>query len=996
MRPLVLKLKGLRSYREEQTIDFSDVSLIAIIGDTGAGKSSLLEAITVALYGTCTWDNKAVKPLISDGVQQLSVELTFRAEGKTWRATRSMSKTNYPPPVHRLECLDDGSKLDGEKRVQERLRHVIGLDYDAFLRAVVLPQGRFAMLLQATDAERTRILKGILRLERLERVREAAIDALDRMQPIAHALRLRRATLFPDPAAAATEARAKRDAADMARKKLQTIHGAFVQARKQATESFERARTLEALAERARRADDTDAAKGLHEIEKHAWSLDAEIATLERAITARSQEEEGLTATLVEADRRGRGPVPLERARADIEMLRDEWPTVEAELADCAREDESILLDAKKEEEETAALGESEKAEADARSACNEREEEATAVSGVVERGRRLIAELEKAEQEERRSAKKLEKIAEAVKTRTAEAAEAMALEQKMRAKREEAAAIFQAAERREAAHMAAQGAKPGDLCPVCERALPAGFRAPRAHASLEAARKKRDEATELHADADRKRIKAEERVENQLYAHGEAEGDFHDRRTEVENVKKELLSALPGKGDAVKRLANAEARTEAVAEEARKARMQADRTHDAVTQARAALDGHRRLLKERRAAAKKKRDALTKRSERLVEAHARLPKNLRPKLPIVDSEATELLRQIEVWRAQFEQTERVLSTARTTRRGFEDQQKELSKRRDEVKAQVHAIEKKLSLTAERLTLLASVLSFDAPPAQPERGTVGEIAAWAEALAARASDLLIRCDLAVDEARTGAARAEAAAHLALAEAGVNSDAALDTALVEAQAMWKTAGDELARAEREGPIAAELDARIARASAHMEALTEVRGLLADGKLVQHIVSKKQRVLLGVASELLSSMTRNRYGFSETFDVVDRLSGQARGTRTLSGGETFLASLALALGLVELAGRSGGRLDALFLDEGFGSLDAGSLNDALEALERLADRGRLVAVISHVRAVAESIDRVLAVKLQAEGSRAVWVTAPERDTMLAEDVGRRLLS
>src|SRR5438132_3569262 len=61
-------------------------------------------------------------------------------------------------------------------------------------------------------------------------------------------------------------------------------------------------------------------------------------------------------------------------------------------------------------------------------------------------------------------------------------------------------------------------------------------------------------------------------------------------------------------------------------------------------------------------------------------------------------------------------------------------------------------------------------------------------------------------------------------------------------------------------------------------------------------------------------------------SRTFEIVDRLTGLPRGVKTLSGGETFLASQALALGLVELAGRGGGRLDSLFLDEGFGSLDA----------------------------------------------------------------------
>jgi hypothetical protein len=67
-------------------------------------------------------------------------------------------------------------------------------------------------------------------------------------------------------------------------------------------------------------------------------------------------------------------------------------------------------------------------------------------------------------------------------------------------------------------------------------------------------------------------------------------------------------------------------------------------------------------------------------------------------------------------------------------------------------------------------------------------------------------------------------------------------------------------------------------------------------------------------------------------------------------TLSGGETFLASLALALGLVELMGRAGGQLRALFLDEGFGSLDPNALDEALDALETRARTGQLIAIIT----------------------------------------------
>jgi len=104
---------------------------------------------------------------------------------------------------------------------------------------------------------------------------------------------------------------------------------------------------------------------------------------------------------------------------------------------------------------------------------------------------------------------------------------------------------------------------------------------------------------------------------------------------------------------------------------------------------------------------------------------------------------------------------------------------------------------------------------------------------------------------------------------------------------------------------------------------------------------------------------------------------------------------MASLALALALVEIAGRAGGRLDALFLDEGFGSLDANALDAALGTLEARASDGRLVALVSHLKAVAERIPDVLEVRRKPAGSEAIWRGTLERDQMVAEDLEAGLL-
>src|SRR5260370_15313937 len=96
MRPLTLRMSGLRSYRSEVTIDFGDPGLMAIVGDTGAGKSSILEALFFVLYGGCTWDQRSVVPLISHGARVMQVELVFPAQRRPWRGFFSP-----PPPPRR-------------------------------------------------------------------------------------------------------------------------------------------------------------------------------------------------------------------------------------------------------------------------------------------------------------------------------------------------------------------------------------------------------------------------------------------------------------------------------------------------------------------------------------------------------------------------------------------------------------------------------------------------------------------------------------------------------------------------------------------------------------------------------------------------------------------------------------------------------------------------------------------------------------------------------
>ncbi|MDP6604641.1 MAG: SbcC/MukB-like Walker B domain-containing protein, partial [Dehalococcoidia bacterium] len=139
-----------------------------------------------------------------------------------------------------------------------------------------------------------------------------------------------------------------------------------------------------------------------------------------------------------------------------------------------------------------------------------------------------------------------------------------------------------------------------------------------------------------------------------------------------------------------------------------------------------------------------------------------------------------------------------------------------------------------------------------------------------------------------------------------------------------------------------------------------------------RFIAYVQQEALRVLAADASARLHQLTNGRYQLvldDREFAVIDHLNGdEQRSVKTLSGGETFLTSLALSLALSErlpeLAGTGGAvSLESLFLDEGFGSLDADALDVAIEGLEALADPsagGRLVGVISHVPQLAERLD------------------------------------
>jgi len=138
------------------------------------------------------------------------------------------------------------------------------------------------------------------------------------------------------------------------------------------------------------------------------------------------------------------------------------------------------------------------------------------------------------------------------------------------------------------------------------------------------------------------------------------------------------------------------------------------------------------------------------------------------------------------------------------------------------------------------------------------------------------------------------------------------------------------------------------------------------------------------ILAYGNQRLNIMSNGQYEFIRgkkglALDIIDHVNGTQREVSTLSGGESFMASLCLALGMSDevQARASSVHIDAMFVDEGFGSLDDNAINNALEALKDLSGSDKIIGIISHVKELQERIDnQILITKDKSGGSKIAY--------------------
>ncbi len=1016
MKPLRVTMQAFGPFAGTQTVDFRQLgaqTLFLISGPTGSGKTSVLDAICFALYGEATSASRPVDKLRSDHAPaDLPTQVTFDFElaGRCYRIHRSPKQlrpkkrgagftpqkaeaTLWQHPVGGLCDDPQGVKAAGYAEVTEESTTLLGFEASQFRQVVILPQGEFRRFLAADTQARAEILATLFETRRYQdlqrKLKEMKAEIKDRLED---GKKARKVLLDEWQVAKPHQLEALRDAQAASVAQLQaqaTAQAAQAQAAKASLDAGRDAHTkLEAL--RSARTE----AQQLQAIEPR--------TRLQRAELSRAQAAAAIADTEAFAGRRSEELRDAERklreARELLEIAVTKNTQAQARLeAEQAREGErqaaqQHLSDLRGLAKDAAELeGARELATATARSLQAHARAQASASQAVTTLEGRFEGARERAKQ-----AAVLAQGLQGAQAAAREAADRLRWRReldKARTEHRNAGATRHAAERRlsdaSAALSAAQqqlvqlnqarlegqasllaaALEPGEPCPVCgshshpapaaaSPGMPSDSQLEAADARVQRAGTAREQCQGKLQLAQR----AEDRIAMQIETlQGQLGSETDTTEGQLEALARQTAGALAKArtaSETLQELDNTAATLQQQLVEAR-AGLEASRVAEAeAATAHATQRGKVQQLEAALPSDLRAPGALAQATARAQRAIQALDQALRGARDMATAASSSMADR----KARVQAEGEALDTA--TRRSAEARE-ELRKRIAEAgfdSAQAYADAKRDAPTTARLD--AAIRDFDrrraANDALLERST-----AAAEGL--EAPDLP-----ALEQLEAEARRA----HLAMLE-----ELGGQRKVLAAQA--KTLGTiaELAAAEAADDQELEVVGHLADVAngANTPRLSFERFVLA---------SLLDRVLVA-ANTRLSIMSRGRYRLRRSDDINDRRShggldlevidaytGLARPVSTLSGGEGFEASLALALGLADtVQSRSGGiHLDAVFVDEGFGSLGAEDLDAVLESLQDLQVGGRLVGIISHVSELRERVPTRLELSKGRAGSSA----------------------
>ena len=1093
MRPLKLTISAFGPYAGEAVLELKKLGergLYLITGDTGAGKTTIFDAITYALYGEPSGGSRDASMFRSKYAAPDTptwVELVFAYGGKTYTVRRSPeyerpAKRGGGTTIQKAEAelhLPGGGVVTRTKEVTAEITRIIGLDREQFAQIAMIAQGDFLKLLLADTKSRQEIFREIFQTGyymRFQReVNDAALElkkdcdaarasvrqyiggvvcgedhplrpklesAWEDKLPLAETVELIE-TLIAQDAKAEEDCRRELDRLDGEISGANTLLGQaneLEKTRRKLSEAIEKRAEQQENADAAQKALEAERAKALRgeELARELAALEAELPRygelgekqgnlagldgrtaalregLEQQKQARQDQAERLSAWKREAELLAQAPADRERLlgeQAQAKLRQEALNTLRSDLREwqgCGR----------KLQEGQVALKELQ-ARQEALSGELKRQSELLQASrGTFAASEGLAADKEKLLRRQERAREKgkaldgLAALLENCGAARRALAEAQAAYQTAQSRADEAEETYRRKNRAfldEQAGILAQNLVEGQPCPVCgtvHHPAPARLSS---HAPTEA---------ELNA--------AKEVMEAAQKAAGDASLAAGERKTALDEREGRLLAQMADYVDAPS-LDDAESQL-AVCRGSAADELSA--VHAGLLAVEAQLTHREELGRE-------------------IQAQEAGVKELADRLGGVQNsiaQAGNAQSGLEGQLSQLEGRLRRQLDGRLAGCSLEDAPGRLAEEEEKAQTAVDAVSEQLKEIQTKLERQRELAELIPQGEQRLKGLEGEIS-QAQANLAGLVSRRAEMEKQIGELRAGLRCAGADAAQTRQTALQTELAALTAALQNAEKACRERETELAGAdaaiaelkrllEQGEPVdAAALEEKIAgltarktglsqagqtvhaRRTANERALANIRERSADASALEGRyawlkalsdtangkLANKEKIALETyiqmtffdrilrrANTRLMVMSSGQYELKRRreagdnrsqsgleLDVIDHYNGSERSVRSLSGGESFKASLSLALGLSdEIQSAAGGiRLDTMVVDEGFGSLDGESLQQAIRALAGLTEGNRLVGIISHVSELKEKIDRQIVVtKDRTGGSRA----------------------
>lgn len=916
MRPIKLLMTGFESYKEKTEIDFEKLGtkgLYLITGDTGAGKTTIFDAVTFVLYGSPSGSDRSVEMLRShfaDINTPTEVELDFEANGKRYHVRRNPEYerkalrgegTTKATANALLEFRSENREpVSGISRVTAEIERILNLKKDQFCRIAMIAQGSFQKLLLSKKEEKQQIFRELFHTEHYQKLQDTL--KADRSQAEND---VRTLTLRLREALNRIEVQEQDEKADEINRiralsfieddDLRTLRAFVAEDEKLLAEVIEQTGRVEAQLERIN--------SGLQTGERR-QKIQDDIAHAEQHIAEKKQEFASLNEVLAQAKEAAEKLPELEKQRTLLEASLKAYEEV-------AAEEKTLHSLASRIEAGERKLDFLHQGKTERTAFLEKLKDEAASLKNAGEKIGTLEAALGKISDEQAA----LKDIADRLSALSGEKdALSLAQARAQKATADSCAASSAYTEKLrlfnlEQAGILAEGLQDGAACPVCgstEHPHPA-VKSARAPSQAEIERAKQDaealqkKATDLSVQAGQKKTAVES-------AEGHING-LLEKLFEGLTVRDDRLSSRMEERNARLRTEAAETNAMLRQEKSAKARREeiegmipgiekqlADAQAE-VSQLQIEISGTKATLQEATRKLEEKRNGLQ--CKTLAEARQRL---------------VQLAAQIERLRGNVEAAERKLADCKNEISVFTGNAGTLKTQLAETEAvDVEKLASEKAAYTERKT----ALNEQRDSLNKRRGLNLECVQSVERLIPEIAVATERFDMvnALHDVATGSNR------------GKSGKPSLE---VYVQMEY-------------------LDRINRRANLRLRTMTDNKYEL------------RRRIEEDGAERGLD------------LDVKDFYTGRRRNVQTLSGGEQFQASLALALGLADEIQESAGgiRLDTIFIDEGFGTLDPDTLNKAMRSLEDLSQGDKLIGIISHVEELESRIPKKIVVRKNGAG-------------------------